>query len=114
MRSFNIRRIAAAALLTLPALTLGVSAAYAEDLMFTLNNNSSRVLTEFHVEDAASKTWGSDILHRDILPGESATVTIADGKRTCMYDIRGAFRDGTVTEDGSLNLCELGSYTYHD
>lgn len=114
MRLLNLRRSILAACLTLPALAIGVQAAHAEDLIFTLYNNSSNVLSEFHVESMDSKTWGEDILTSDIAPGESATVTIADGKTTCMYGIRGAFKDGAVVERENLNLCELGSYTYTD
>jgi hypothetical protein len=114
MYSKMLRHFLTVALITVPTFTIGAQAAHAEDLIFTLYNNSSRVLTEFHVEPTTSKTWGEDILTSDIAPGESATVTIADGKTTCMYGIRGAFKDGSLVERESLNLCELGSYTYSD
>ena len=109
-----LRNLLTAALVTLPTFTIGIQAAHAEDLVFTLNNNSSSALTEFYVEPASSNNWGENILNGNIAPGESATVTIADGKTTCMYGIRGAFKDGSLVERESLNLCELGSYTYSD
>ena len=107
-----VRNLLTAALFTLPTFAVGVQAAQAEDLVFTLYNKTSSVLTQFYVEPTSSSTWGEDILNEDIAPGESATVTIADGKSTCTYGIRGRFKDGSVVERNSLNLCELGSYTY--
>ena len=109
-----LRNLLTVALISFPTFTIGVQAAHAEDLIFTLHNNSSSALTEFHVEPTSSSTWGENILTSQIAPGESATVTIADGKTTCMYGIRGAFKDGSLVERESLNLCELGSYTYSD
>ncbi len=114
MYSLTFRKLLTIALITLPTFTIGAQAAQAEDLIFTLYNNSSSVLTEFHVEAMSSKTWGENILSEKIGPGESATVTIADGKTTCMYGIRGEFKDGAIVERENLNLCELGSYTYTD
>jgi len=114
MRLSSLRQVFAAATLTLPALIIGVQSAHAEDLQFTLHNNSTKVLTEFYVEPTASSNWGENILQGTVAPGESATVTIADGKTTCRYGIRGGFGDGQVVERAELNLCELSSYTYSD
>jgi hypothetical protein len=108
----TLRHLFTAAALALPALALSVPAAHAEDLQFTLHNNSDLTLTAFYVEPASSKDWGANILSESIAPGESATVTIADGKTTCTYGIRGEFKEGQPVDHDSLNLCELGSYTY--
>ena len=107
-------RVLTASSLVFPALIVGMGSAHAEDLEFTLHNNSASPLTEFYVESMASKTWGENILNSPIEPGESATVTIADGKTTCKYGIKGTFKDGGDVEQEDLNLCELGSYTYTD
>ena len=112
MAASMLRNVLTAVLFTLPTFAVGVQAAQAEDLVFTLYNKTSSVLTQFYVEPTSSSTWGEDLLNEDIAPGESATVTIADGKTTCTYGIRGGFKDGSVVERNSLNLCELGSYTY--
>jgi hypothetical protein len=114
MRFSTLRRFFTAAIITLPTLAIGIQAAHAEDLVFMLHNNSSTALTEFYVESMTSKTWGDNILDSTIAPGESATVTISDGKTTCMYGIRGTFKDGNILEQNDLNLCEMGSYTYTD
>ncbi len=114
MLSSSFRRVLTASSLALPALMIAIQSAHAEDLQFTLHNNSTAPLTEFYVESMASKTWGENILPSPIEPGESATVTIADGKTTCSYGIKGTFKNGADVEHEDLNLCELGSYTYTD
>ncbi|HTL88363.1 MAG TPA: hypothetical protein VL134_03120 [Leptolyngbya sp.] len=114
MLSSTFRQVLTASSLVLPALVIGMQSAQAEDLQFTLYNHSSKMLTEFYVEPTASKTWGENILQEAIAPGESATVTIADGKTTCEYGIRGEFAEGQIIERDALDLCELGSYTYTD
>jgi hypothetical protein len=112
MRTSTVRRLFTIAALALPAVAISATAAHAEDLQFTLHNNSDLTLTAFYVEPASSKDWGANILSGTIAPGESATVTIADGKTTCNYGIRGEFKEGQPVDHDSLNLCELGSYTY--
>lgn len=114
MRFSILRRVLTASSLVFPALLIGIQSAHAEDLQFTLHNNSTKTLTEFYVEPTVSKTWGENILQGTIAPGETATVTIADGKTTCAYGIRGGFEGGAIVERDELNLCELGSYTYTD
>jgi hypothetical protein len=114
MLSPTLRRVLTATSFAIPALLIGMQSAQAEDLEFTLHNQSSSPITQFYVESTELNTWGENILTETINPGESATVTIADGKSTCMYGIRGIFSDGAVVEEEDLNLCELGSYTYND
>jgi hypothetical protein len=89
--------------------------AVAEDLEFLLVNNSSSALTGFYVSAASSEHWEENLLEGRILAsGYEVTVTIADGLSTCIYDLRGVFQDGDVLEDLSLDLCELGEYTFTD
>ncbi|MDH2432501.1 hypothetical protein QCD60_07980 [Pokkaliibacter sp. MBI-7] len=91
------------------------SSAQAEDLEFTLINNTSVNMTSFHVSPGTSKHWQDDLLEGDVLrSGEQGTVTIQDGLTTCEYDIRAEFADGDVMEEYGLDLCELGSYTFHE
>ena len=103
-----------ASALAIPAVALFAQAAHAEDLQFTLKNDSSSRLVQFYVEAASVNTWGENILYHSIKSGESGKVLIEDGKTTCTYDIKGVFADGSHIEEENINLCELGSYTYHD
>ncbi|MEJ6784735.1 hypothetical protein [Aminobacter sp. Piv2-1] len=103
--------LASLALLVLPA------NAQTEDLVFTLTNGTSSVLTEFYVSPVGVRDWEEDILDVDMLaPGESIEITIADGRSVCDYDMRFEFdaeSDLDTTED-TQNLCELGEYTVRD
>lgn len=110
----TFRRVLTASCFAFPAVIIAMQSAHAEDLQFTLHNNSTDALTEFYVESMGTKSWGENILTSPIEPGESATVTIADGKTTCKYGIKGTFKNGADVEHEDLNLCEMGSYTYTD
>ncbi|MBD1937587.1 hypothetical protein H6F73_09625 [Microcoleus sp. FACHB-68] len=107
------RRVIVATVFSLPIVSLIVPSAQAEDLNFTLKNETSGTLVEFYVEPSDQENWGSNLLQgQNIKAGESGMVMIGDGKTTCVYDILGVWADGSRTEDYKLNLCELGSYTY--
>ena len=93
---------------------LAVTSSYAEDLEFMLKNNSSYVITEFYASPSDVGNWEEDILGADVLgAGDAFSITIADGRSQCEYDLRIVFDDGDVTED-TTNLCDTGSYTVTD
>ncbi|MGL5061224.1 MAG: hypothetical protein ACRC62_14725, partial [Microcoleus sp.] len=49
--------------------------------------------------------WEEDILGRDVLlSGESATITIQDGREDCLYDFKGVLGP---SDDGSVGRGEL-------
>ena len=95
-----------AALLATPAL--------AEDLVFTLVNDSSHTIVEMNVSPVDEENWGENILTVDAVePGMSGDVTIADGLDVCDYDLR------FVTDEGAeatkeQNLCEISTFTVND
>lgn len=101
----------------LTAAILTTTAAQAEDLVFTLTNGTSSVLTRFYTSPVGVDDWEEDVFGRDVLgPGESVQLTIADGRTVCEYDMRFEFEENSdldTTED-TQNLCELGSYTIHE
>ncbi|MGG7517961.1 hypothetical protein ACQ3G6_08755 [Allorhizobium undicola] len=99
--------------LALPLLFLA-SQGHAEDLKFKLVNKSSGVLIRFFTSPVGVDDWEEDVFGNQVLnPGEKITLTIADGRRVCDYDMRMEFKDGEVLED-EQNLCELGEYTITD
>lgn len=101
------------ALGVLAALVLAAPAV-AEDLAFTLVNNSSANLVELYVSPHEADDWGDNILTVDMLKaGEQGNVTIADGETTCDYDLRFVMDNG-VTADGTQDLCKLQTFTLHD
>ncbi|PSJ57882.1 hypothetical protein [Pseudaminobacter soli (ex Li et al. 2025)] len=91
--------------------------AKAEDLVFSLKNGTSSVLTRFYTSPVGVNEWEDDVFGRDVLnPGESIEITIADGRSVCSYDMKFEFEEGSSldTTTDTQNLCELGSYTIHE
>lgn len=104
--SRHIPLIATAFLLTTPAM--------ADNLEFEFENNSSFSIVELYASPSNVEQWEEDILGEDILEaGESARVTIRDGRRTCEYDLKIVFEDGDEITD-TADLCETQSYQVDD
>ena len=81
--------------------------AFAEDVKFTLTNNSSFSIDELYASPSTENAWGEDILGVDILAGgENGIVTIADGSEECKYDLKAVDEDGTEHVLEALDLCE--------
>jgi hypothetical protein len=96
------------------AIVLMPAGALADDLVFRFDNNSSYTVVELYASPSDVGEWEEDILGRDVLvSGESARVTIADGRRACEYDMRIVFEDGDMIED-TTDLCETESYAVTD
>ena len=92
-------------------------AAQAEDLDFELTNDTSAVITYFHASPTGVDEWEEDILGSEVIgPGESVTVTIADGRDVCEYDMRFEFDDESGLEvlTDTQDLCALGAYTVEE
>ena len=64
--------------------------AAAEDIYFTLYNESSRSLHYFYASPSVSTSWGPDLLRggHTLRAGYNGTVTIADGSTECYYDFK--------------------------
>jgi hypothetical protein len=94
----------------------GDLSAVAEDIYFTLYNESSRSLHYFYASPSASSSWGGDLLSggHTLSAGYTGTVTIADGSTECYYDFKFVMGDGSETEVSEINICDLGSYTIYD
>lgn len=83
----------------------------AQDLAFTLANNSGVDLVEIYASSKSATNWGENILRGGALSaGRSGQVKIAGGATVCAYDLRMVFADGDVLEDSS-DLCQAAVYT---
>jgi hypothetical protein len=86
-----------------------------ESISFTLKNESSAAVTKLYASPASKDDWEKEILGGQTLdPGESGKLTIDDGRKTCMYDLKAEFKDGSSLEKHNINFCELDSYTFTD
>lgn len=88
----------------------------AEDIYFTLINESRRSLHYFYATPANSNDWGPDLLRggHTLRAGYNGTVTIADGSTECYYDFLFVMNDDSQTQVDDINICDLGSYTIYD
>lgn len=93
---------------------LTASPVLAEDLVFTLVNESSFNIVEMYVSPVAEENWGENILTVDVVePGVSGDVTIADGMDVCDYDLR-FVTDAGAEATKEQNLCEISTFTVTD
>lgn len=90
--------------------------AAAEDVYFTLYNESSRSLHYFYAAPSVSRNWGPDLLRGGytLRAGYNGTVTIADDFSECFYDFKFVMADRSETVVNEIDICSLGSYTIYD
>ena len=113
----SLQKFAVAIVLSLPVASLTVETVLAQqqDLVFTLVNKTDATLSEFYASPTGVDNWEEDILGQDVLNvGDSGTITIADGRETCIYDIKGVFTDGDSAEQYKVNLCETETYEFYN
>jgi hypothetical protein len=90
--------------------------ALADPRDFTVNNNTSFVLTHVYVQSSDSNTWGDDIMGRDVLDsGTSVNVVFGafDGT-TCLYDVKVLGQAGQVGYLYKVDLCSVTNVTFSD
>lgn len=83
----------------------------AQDLVFTVTNDSGVDLVELYASAADAASWEENILSGQVLPtGSAGEVTIAGAGANCAFDLRMVFSDGDVLED-SADICSGAGYT---
>ena len=88
--------------------------ALAEDLQFTLINESSHAIVEMFLSPTHEDHWGENILSvPSVDPGTEGTIDITDGEAVCDYDMRFVTAEGSTLE-ATQNMCELASFTVTD
>jgi len=99
--------LAVLAFLAAPALAL--------DRHVKIVNDTSVEIVEFYGSRVGAKTWEEDILGSDTLrPGETVNVNFDDGTGFCKFDFRAVFADGDVLVRKNINVCDIGTYRYHE
>jgi hypothetical protein len=96
------------------AVALMATPSLAQDLVFTLINDSSHQIAEMYVSPVGEAEWGDNILTVDgVEPGVSGDVSIADGLDVCEYDLRFVTDEG-VEATQTQDLCVLSTFTVSD
>ena len=86
----------------------------AQDIAYTLTNDSSMTLVQFFTSSASDPEWGDDILGDQVVaPGESGTVTLTGTDGECVFDIMMVMEDGAEVTD-QVDACAMASYTLVD
>lgn len=96
-------------------LVLAPLAAQAEDLTFMLTNTSSYAVKAFFTSPAEVEAWEEDVFGEGYLPsGNQVPITIADGRETCVYDMKFVLEDDSEFIEPGIDLCATGEYTLQD
>jgi hypothetical protein len=97
-------------------LTASFLPAAAQDVEFTLINNSSQSLHYYYAAPSNTDDWGDDLLGETgtLEPGEVADVFIGDGSDQCLYDFLFETAEGGELDVREVDICALGSYTLTD
>ncbi|SNR99527.1 MULTISPECIES: argininosuccinate lyase [unclassified Azospirillum] len=92
-------------------LTALVGNAWAEAKQnFTLKNRTGYTISEVYVSPAKSDDWEEDILGRDVLSeGERVDITFSRKEKSCIWDLKVVYDDGTPAEWEGFNLCEVST-----
>ncbi len=96
------------------AILFGTSSA-AQDMAFSLTNNSDATLVELKVGESSNETWDEDILDGESIdPGETADISVEDDLEDCEYDVQALYDDGDTEEVFNVDLCRLSNLTVED
>ena len=97
------------------AMLLLVVPACAEDLQFVLTNASSYAVKSFFTSPVDVSQWEEDVFGENYLPaGNQVTITIADGRTVCVYDMKFVLEDDSEFIESAIDLCQTGEYTLSD
>ena len=95
------------------ATAISVAPAFAEDLVFMLDNQSSGAIKEFYASPVGVVDWEEDILGDDVLANNASIVmNIDDGTGACMFDFKAEFTNGQNLIRNNVNVCEIADYYY--
>jgi protein MAK16 len=96
------------------AILFGTSSA-AQDMAFSLTNNSDATLVELKVGESSNENWDEDILDGESIdPGETADISVEDDLEDCEYDVQALYDDGDTEEVFNVDLCRLSNLTVED
>src|SRR5690606_17041828 len=98
------------------ALVVGTAPAMAQNVEFTIINESSVNLHYFYASASNDENWGSDLLEDlgVLEAGYQATALIGDGSDQCLYDFRFEGENGEELTASAVDICTLDSYTLID
>lgn len=105
-----------ASLALIAAAIFAPSAAYAENLAFKLENNTSRMIVKFYATPVGGNGKRLELLNKKGLwAGKSRSLTIADGTDACVYTTRAVFEDDSFYDvTNKVDFCESDVYSIEE
>lgn len=86
--------------------------ALAADQDFTILNKTGYAFKHIYVSESNSGSWDEDVLGRDVLnDGEEFELSFAKSEKTCHWDMKAIYDDGTSVVWSNLNLCKITKLT---
>ncbi len=96
-------------------LVAAASPARAENLAFTLQNETPNMIVQFYATPADGGTRSELLKKKGLYGGQSRKLTIADGSDACVYKIRAVFEDDSFYDvRDEIDFCENDTYTLAD
>ncbi len=87
----------------------------ADNLSFTLDNQTPNMIVQFHATPADGGTRTELLKKKGLYGGQSRKLTIADGSDACVYKIRAVFEDDSFYDvRDEIDFCENDTYTLAD
>lgn len=78
-------------------------------------NATSATMTAFYGSHRETDNWEENILGDDVLEaGASVLIDFDEGNGKCVYDFRAEFADGGVNQEGAVNICKVGAFTFEE
>lgn len=102
-------------LLAATLLGLAASPALADNLSFTLDNQTPNMIVQFYATPADGGTRSELLKKKGLFGGQTRKLTIADGSDACVYKIRAVFENDSFYDvRDEVDFCENDSYTLAD
>ncbi len=102
-------------LLVLFAMTSVPHAVASSNKTVTVTNNTSYTMSEFYASASADSAWDTSnnlLAGQTVAPGQSTTITIADGEDHCHYDLMAVLYGAAEhAYQYGVNACEGGTWT---
>ena len=93
---------------------LFATGAVAQDMAFSLTNNSDATMVSLKVGESSNENWDDDILDEPVGPGETVNVSVEDELEDCEYDLQATYDDGDTEEVFNVDLCEINDLGVED
>lgn len=96
-------------------LGLAASPALADNLSFTLDNQTPNMIVQFYATAVDGGARSELLKKKGLFGGQSRKLTIADESDACVYKIRAVFEDDSFYDvRDEVDFCETDSYAIAD